>query len=245
MDINQANRQQLEQAFQVSGERAEHILRKREQIGGFESWDQLKESVPGIDDKTVAHLQDAGLTLGKSGGNGKGRAGAQEQGPGQRQERQQAGSKAQAGQAQDATAVLETDHQRVEALFADYQRAGKEDAVARHDLAQIICMELRVHTMLEEEIFYPAFRKASGNDKLVQHAESEHNDATQLMDRIEKADDPDPLVAELQQVIERHLDEERTQIFAEARRAPGMDLRSLAQNIESRRAELVSSYAEH
>lgn len=244
MDINQASRQQLEQAFQVSTERAEHILRKRDELGGFASWEQLKQSVPGIDDKTVANLQDAGLTLGKGGGSdgGGGRAGAQR--PGQRQDGQHA-PQGQPGPSQDATAMLEADHQRVEALFAEYQRAGKQDRAARHDLAQIICMELRVHTMLEEEIFYPAFRKASGNDKLVQHAESEHHDATELMNRIEKADDPDPLIAELQTVIERHVGEERAKIFTEARTVAGMDLPSLARKIEARRTELVGSYAEH
>src|SRR4051812_2694722 len=57
---------------------------------------------------------------------------------------------------QDAISMLEADHRRVEELFGKFEQAGGEDAKER--IALQICTELKVHTVLEEEIFYPALR---------------------------------------------------------------------------------------
>jgi DNA uptake protein ComE-like DNA-binding protein len=62
-DINDATREELKDAFQVDGVRAEYIIRKRDELGGFESWEQFKREVPGFEDKMVENLEQAGLTL--------------------------------------------------------------------------------------------------------------------------------------------------------------------------------------
>lgn len=64
MDINRASREDLQQAFEVDGERAQYILDKRNQLGGFDSWEQIKEVVPSIEDGMVENLRAAGLTIG-------------------------------------------------------------------------------------------------------------------------------------------------------------------------------------
>src|SRR3954447_12520066 len=76
---------------------------------------------------------------------------------------------------QDACTLLDTDHQKVERLFAEYQAA--HNASKKSQLAQEICMELTVHATIEEEIFYPAFRAATRDDKLVEEAQEEHQEA--------------------------------------------------------------------
>jgi len=53
---------------------------------------------------------------------------------------------------QDAIALLTADHRKVEGLFEKYESARAKKA----DIAKQICMELTIHTMIEEEIFYPA-----------------------------------------------------------------------------------------
>jgi DNA uptake protein ComE-like DNA-binding protein len=63
MDINKASREELEKAFEVDGHRAEYIVNKRAELGGFKSWDQFKQVVPGFEDKMVENLEAAGLTL--------------------------------------------------------------------------------------------------------------------------------------------------------------------------------------
>jgi hemerythrin superfamily protein len=70
---------------------------------------------------------------------------------------------------QDACALLDSDHQQVEKMFADYQSASDETEKSR--LAQAICQALTVHATIEEEIFYPAFRSAAGDDGMVDEVE--------------------------------------------------------------------------
>ena len=84
--------------------------------------------------------------------------------------------------AQDAIALLEADHHRVEELFRDFKSAGG-NPTAKFDIAQTICMELTLHAMVEEEIFYPAFAAATGDEEseMVEHANSEHQKVKELL----------------------------------------------------------------
>jgi len=89
--------------------------------------------------------------------------------------------------AQDAIALLKADHRRVEDLFAKFEGARRADTKQR--LAKQICTELTVHTILEEEIFYPA-SKGEIEDDLIREAYVEHNGAKLLIAEIE-ASGPD------------------------------------------------------
>jgi iron-sulfur cluster repair protein YtfE (RIC family) len=142
---------------------------------------------------------------------------------------------------QDACALLDSDHQKVERLFAEYQSAGT-DPSRKSQLAQAICMELTVHATIEEEIFYPAFRKAAGANKLVDEAEQAHHEARDLISEIEDAERMDPLMAKLQKAIEHHVKEEREEMFPKARKTPGLDLMALVPQLEHRKAELMAGY---
>jgi hemerythrin superfamily protein len=140
---------------------------------------------------------------------------------------------------QDACAVLDSDHQKVERLFAEYQSVGN-DQTKKSRLAQTICLELTVHATIEEEIFYPAFRKAAGDNEMVDEAEQEHQEARDLITEIEDAERMDPLMAELQKAIEHHVKEERDEMFPKARKTSGLDLMALANQLESRKRELMA-----
>ena len=59
--------------------------------------------------------------------------------------------------AQDATTLLRADHKIVSGLFAQYEKTRLTSKKKR--LVAQICMELSVHTQVEEEIFYPAIKK--------------------------------------------------------------------------------------
>lgn len=140
---------------------------------------------------------------------------------------------------QDACTLLDDDHRKVEELFAQYRSAGN-DQTTRSRLAQTICMELTVHATIEEEIFYPAFRKAAGDDDLVDEAEEEHDEARDLITEIEDAEQMDPLMAELQKAVEHHVKEERDEMFPKARKTAGLDLMTLGAELERRKRELMS-----
>ncbi|WP_437923630.1 helix-hairpin-helix domain-containing protein [Sorangium sp. So ce291] len=61
-DINKANAAELQQAFQVSEECAQTILARREELGGFSSWEEIQQ-VTGISDATIESLKDGGFRI--------------------------------------------------------------------------------------------------------------------------------------------------------------------------------------
>lgn len=138
--------------------------------------------------------------------------------------------------AQDAIALLEADHQRVEELFRAYQSAG--DASAKLHLAQIICMELTLHAMVEEEIFYPAFASATGDAQMLEHALKEHQKVKDLIAKVLSAENLDGSIEAIKQHTLHHVEEERRGMFAKAR-ASGMELATVGGRIQTRRAEVA------
>jgi iron-sulfur cluster repair protein YtfE (RIC family) len=150
----------------------------------------------------------------------------------------------------DACDLLDADHIAVKHLFVDYARqavAMPAEAGDRQALAERICQELTVHAQIEEEIFYPALRQATGADELLDEAEAEHRQAKDLIARIQGMHAPDPamdeLVAQLARAIEHHVKEERDQLFTKARAAPGLDLVALAGKLKARQEELMGQPA--
>ena len=143
--------------------------------------------------------------------------------------------------AQDAIALLETDHHRVEELFREYKSAG--DAQAKLHLAQIICMELTLHAMVEEEIFYPEFARVTGDDQMFEHALKEHREVKDLIAKVPDADNLDGAIEAIKQHTLHHVEEERKGMFAKAR-ASGMELATLGGRILTRRAEVAQAIQE-
>src|SRR4051812_41299230 len=103
--------------------------------------------------------------------------------------------------AQDAIALLEADHQRVEELFRDFKAMAGGDPAAKLQMAQVICMELTLHAMVEEEIFYPAFAAATGDQQLVEHARKEHQQVKELIARVPSAANLDGAMEAMRQNV--------------------------------------------
>jgi len=141
----------------------------------------------------------------------------------------------------DATALLDEDHNKVIRLFQMYKDAHEENP--RRVLAHQICQELLVHMQLEEEIFYPAFRKATKDEEVLQDAEEEHEEARKMIARIEQAPTDARLMLELEDAILHHVNDEREDMFPEARKTKSLDLVQLARQIELRKTELMAQAA--
>jgi hemerythrin superfamily protein len=141
----------------------------------------------------------------------------------------------------DAVALLKADHRQVEQLFAQFQKA--RDDQRKLELATSICNALKVHTAIEEEIFYPAFLEAAEDEDIHHEAIVEHDGAKKLIAEIEASgpDDDfyDAKVTVLSEMIKHHVKEEEQPggMFAEARKA-GMDLAALGEQLAARKAEL-------
>lgn len=145
---------------------------------------------------------------------------------------------------QDAIALLKADHREVEGWFKQFEKATASSR--KQDLATRICKALRVHTQIEEEIFYPAFLEASGEKDLHHEAEVEHDGAKKLIAQIEKSgpsdDYFDAKVKVLSEMIKHHVKEEEQPggMFAEARKS-GMDLAEIGAQLKARKDELSGS----
>lgn len=141
----------------------------------------------------------------------------------------------------DAVSDLIGDHRKVEDLFKQYEEA-KGDPKKKQKIFQQIDMELKVHTQLEEEIFYPASREYVDDQETVNEAVVEHASAKDLMAQLEAMDPSDDYydakVKVLQEMIEHHVEEEETEYFPECRRSE-MDLKAIGETMRARKAELM------
>jgi hypothetical protein len=145
---------------------------------------------------------------------------------------------------QDAIALLKADHRKVEELFEKYETARSK----KKDIAHQICLELTVHTMIEEEIFYPACREAGVESDMMDEANVEHDGAKMLIAELEAGspDDDyyDAKVKVLSEEIKHHVKEEERPsegIFAKAR-DKDLDLDALGEQMAVRKQELVATF---
>ena len=145
----------------------------------------------------------------------------------------------------DAVALLKADHRKVEDLFAAFE-AAKGDG-KKQKIAEEICMELTVHTQIEEDIFYPACEGKVEEDLLAE-AYVEHDGAKVLIAEIEAGGPDDKFyeakVKVLSEMIEHHVKEEEQRvegIFAQAKKA-GLDMDALGEKMAEEKARLIASY---
>lgn len=141
----------------------------------------------------------------------------------------------------DAIALLKADHRNVEALFEAFESARSNRKQA---LAEQICNELKIHTLIEEEIFYPALAGKIEAD-ILDEAYVEHDGAKLLINDIMAGgpDDKyyDAKVKVLSEDIKHHVKEEEAPgkgMFAQAR-AAGVDLVALRDAMLARKTELL------
>lgn len=141
----------------------------------------------------------------------------------------------------DATHILENDHRTVEDLFEKFEAAS--GLSKKESLAKEICTELKIHAMIEEEIFYPALN-GKIDEALLREAYVEHDGAKVLINDIEAADPDeefyDAKLTVLKEQIEHHVKEEekeRDNMFQQAR-AADVDLDALGKQMLARKEEL-------
>ena len=143
----------------------------------------------------------------------------------------------------DAIALLKADHRKVEELFEKFEKTN--DASKKQLLAGEICTELKIHTMIEEELFYPAFDGKIDED-LLNEAYVEHDGAKVLINDIEAGSPADGFydakVKVLSEEIEHHVHEEEMQsegMFAQCRKTD-VDLVALGEQMLARKEELMA-----
>jgi len=147
------------------------------------------------------------------------------------------------GAGSDAIALLKADHREVKNWFAEFEKTNSSSR--KQELARKICMALTAHTIIEEEIFYPAFLEATGDKDIHHEAEVEHEGAKRLIAEIEGADADDDYfdakVSVLSEMINHHVKEEekRGGMFTEAR-SSDMDLAAIGERLRQRKEQVMS-----
>ena len=143
----------------------------------------------------------------------------------------------------DAVQLLMDDHKKVKKMFKEFERIKDQDGAAEEKsaLVQQICMELTIHTKVEEEIFYPVVRESIDEEDLMDEADVEHAGAKALIQQLEdmkpEDDHYDAKVTVLGEYIDHHVKEEHEEMFPKAKKAK-VDMVELGARIEERKAEL-------
>jgi iron-sulfur cluster repair protein YtfE (RIC family) len=148
--------------------------------------------------------------------------------------------------ASDAITLLKADHDEVKEAFEEFEKMDHEDAAALEKLVTHVCEELKAHTTVEEEIFYPAVRAAIEDDDLMNEAQVEHDSAKELIEQLDGMDATDPMYAPtfkvLCEYVLHHAKEEEDEMFPSARKAK-VDLDDLGAQIKARKEELTEAQA--
>ena len=149
---------------------------------------------------------------------------------------------------QDAIALLKTDHATIKKMFEKEEKLTKRDGQKKHDIFNQIKAALEVHATIEEEIFYPAVKKARSENVKdeVREAYEEHKQIKSLLAQISSitsADETyDMKIKVLKEDVEHHIKEEEGEMFPDAKKFLGEhQLIELGAKLESRKEQLEAT----
>jgi hemerythrin superfamily protein len=141
----------------------------------------------------------------------------------------------------DATELLKADHKKVDKMFKDFEKL--DDEQEKTALVEECCNSLKIHTRIEEEIFYPAARDVLKESDLLNEAEVEHASAKDLIEQLEGYDGGDEMAdakfTVLGEYIRHHVKEEENEMFPKVKKAKELDLGQLGEQLMQRKQELM------
>jgi len=144
--------------------------------------------------------------------------------------------------APEAIEMLIEDHRKVQKMFKQFEKMKDEgDEQEKRELVEQTCAELKVHTQIEEEIFYPAAREGLEEGDLVAEALVEHGSAKQLIEQLEAMDGGgetfDATFIVLGEYVNHHITEEQNEMFPKLKKAE-LDWDALAAEMQQRKHEV-------
>ncbi|WP_439878737.1 hemerythrin domain-containing protein [Pseudomonas prosekii] len=141
----------------------------------------------------------------------------------------------------NAIDLLKADHERVKAILTQLSDSTERAVKKRVELINKLEMEITIHTRLEEEVLYPAYKKAGGKEVEVMYyeAKEEHRTVDSLVLPDLKVTDPSTpefagRVKVVKELLEHHIEEEETEMFPQAKKLLGKAaLEELGQQMEA------------
>lgn len=152
----------------------------------------------------------------------------------------------------NAIDLLKADHERVKAILSQLSESTERGIKKRTELLAKLEMEITIHTKLEEDILYPAFKEAGGKEQDVMYyeAKEEHRTVDSLVLPDLKETDPGTpefsgRVKVIKELLEHHIEEEETEMFPQANKLLGKaKLNELGQQMEDMKAQYKKSLAD-
>ncbi len=121
----------------------------------------------------------------------------------------------------DAFTLLKNDHAEVSAMFQQIEATDETQAAQRQQIFTQLKQALDIHTHIEETILYPVLKQAAETREITEEAYDEHQEIKDLLAQLATmpADDEDwtDTLAELQDNVEHHVEEEEGEMFEQAR----------------------------
>lgn len=146
---------------------------------------------------------------------------------------------------ENAVEILKNDHETVKQLFKDYEKCADKDSDKKVAIANEICMELLVHSKIEEEVFYPVAREYLNDDDMMNEAEVQHASAADLIAQIQTMSPEDEMydakVTVLGEYIDHHVKEEEKEMFPKLKKTK-MDLKEVGERLLARKQELTKCF---
>ena len=148
--------------------------------------------------------------------------------------------------APDAISVLKKDHEKVRGLLKKLESSALKGRGGTGALVKQIDRELKIHTQIEEEIFYPAFKEAvrSKEDReMYFEALQEHHVVDLVLPEVKETDETAEEFAAkakvLKDLVEHHAGEEEKEMFPAARKVMDRsELQELGRRLKARKREL-------
>lgn len=151
----------------------------------------------------------------------------------------------------DAISLLTEDHKKVRKLLKQLDETSDRSSKTRTELREKITHELKVHTQIEQEIFYPAFKQACSDaegDKIYFDSLEEHKAVDDvLLPDLQQADAGSAEFAgrakALKEAIDHHADEEEKVMFHKAKKVCSKEqLAQLGEKLEAKKSQLMQQF---
>ncbi len=131
----------------------------------------------------------------------------------------------------DAIALIKSDHDKVKALFNQFENA--DNLCSKKKIVAEAIMELKIHAEIEEKIFYPSVREGVEKD-LMNEADEEHHVAKLLIAELGHMDPSDDhweaKFTVLVENVRHHIREEEGGMLPHARRLD-MDFNAIGRKL--------------
>ena len=180
-------------------------------------------------------------TKSRTGATGRSRSGAARRASTSARSRSRTEARRATSRGQDAISLLKADHVRIKSVLNAMQKATTEPRrTALVDQAEQL---LQMHTSIEEQVFYPAFREAAKTDRdrrMFHEATEEHHTVDLVLPEVRSArHEPDVFAARakvLRELVTHHIEEEQEQMFPRARQLLSEpELRALGSEMSERK----------